>query len=72
MKSNMFQDLHAEMLRSIEEARQLDLSFVVVTLQNAITCLDYLQQDSEDLQNLRNILGVKDEKYYLRPIQRNQ
>lgn len=72
MKSNMFQDLHAEMLKSIKEARELDLSFVVVTLQNSIMCLDYLQQDSEDLQSLRNILAVKDEKRYVRPIQRNQ
>lgn len=72
MKSQMFEGLHREIHKAINEAREANLGFTVVTLQNAISCLDLLQKDSEDLENIRKLLGLKDDKAYLRPISRNK
>lgn len=72
MNSRMFQDLHREIHKAINEAREANLGFTVVTLQNCITCMDYLQKDSEALENIRRLLGLKDDKAYLRPIWRDQ
>lgn len=68
----MFEDLHSEIHKAIAEAREANLGFTVVALQNAISCMDYLQKDSEDLERIRKLLGLKDDKAYLRPIWRNK
>ena len=57
----VYENLHKEMLDAIEIARENDLSFVVVTLQNAIGCISQLQKDTAVLDLLSSALEYREE-----------
>ena len=65
----MYENLHREMLDAIGIAREHDLGFVVVTLQNAIGCIDMLQKDAAVLDLFSQAL--RDRKDNSRVIGRN-
>lgn len=64
----IYDDLHNELLKAINEARESNLPHVVVAIQNAIGCISSLQRDSEDLELIRKTLGVKWDYKYIRPM----
>ena len=66
----MYENLHRDMLDAIGIAREHGLGFVVVTLQNAIGCIDMLQKDAAVLDLLSKAL--RDRKDNSRIIGRNR
>lgn len=57
----MYENLHREMLDAISVAREHNLDSVVVTLQNAIGCIDTLQRDAAILDLLSKSLRNREE-----------
>lgn len=66
----IYDNLHEEMLAAIQSARNNNLSYIVLALQNAIGCISQLQKDSEELELIRRILGVPYKYDYIRPMRR--
>ena len=57
----MYENLHREMLDAISVAREHNLGSVVVTLQNAIGCIDSLQKDAAILDLLSKSLRKRED-----------
>lgn len=57
----MYENLHEDMLKAIGEAREANLSFVVVTLQNAIGCINAMQKDAAVLDLLSKHLNNRED-----------
>lgn len=66
----IYDDLHNELLKAIHTAREAELPYVVVAIQNAIHCISCLQKDSEQLELIRDTLGVSWKHQYIRPMKR--